>query len=102
MTDGADYPGYPEPEPEGGLVSKLRAVAIPLWNSFIHLFDAFLAAGKMVTASILGAFMGVELNRFASGESSIDGLMYFYVAFTIVYIAYYGMKKVVESGVLYR
>lgn len=98
MTDGADYPGYPEPEPEEKQDSKLRAVAIHLWNGFIHLFDTFLAAGKVVTAAMLGAVFGVEVSGALTGGPQIEGLMPFYVIFLLTYMMYDIMKKGIKNA----
>lgn len=102
MADGADYPGYPEPEPEEEQDSMIRAIVFPLWNAYLHFVEIFADAGKMVIGAFIGAFMGVELSAELLGETQIQGLMPFYIAFTFVYMVCYAMKKVIESGVLYR
>ncbi|MFC7009027.1 hypothetical protein [Halalkalicoccus salilacus] len=75
MANGADYPGYSEPEPEKEPVPIVK-VQRGFWKlmlkySALPFIIGIIASGKMVIASLLGAFLATNM------ELTIESLLPF-------------------------
>lgn len=72
-----------------------------LWNGFIKSLEVLAEAVKMVTAAFIGAFMGIEMSAALTGGPQIQGLMPFYIVFTVLYMVLYWIKRGLKNPDLY-
>lgn len=101
MVSGADYPGYPEPDPDKedeGRFPKIRQLMAVLWSPIARLLVAGAATAQMFIASFTGAVMAIEVNRTIAGQPPPSGLGYFYALLLFVFGAYYFLQDYLERN----
>ena len=97
MTDGADYPGYYEPEPETESKSNLIAAGFAVMRRILYLLLLMVVSVKVVISGTVGALLALNFNRTIPGGLSTDGTLLLVFLFALFYGIYYHMERDIKN-----
>lgn len=97
MVDGADYPGYPEPEPKPGLKSKGVALIDKTLKPILKFSHSLMVTGRMLMAATVGAIIGANMSQDLPENTSPEVLMILIFFVMAIYIAQYFVQKQAEK-----
>lgn len=97
MVDGANCPGYPEPEPKEESTSKLRLAGIALLRGMFYLLSLLVPSAKMVLSGTVGALLAINFDQTLPEGISSDTFQIVILFFVFLFVIYHHLKKSVEN-----
>ena len=97
MTDGADYPGYYEPEPETESTSNLIAAGFAVMGRISYLILLMVVSLKVVISGTVGALLALNLSQTIPEGLSTGGTLLLVLLFAVFFAIYHHMERDIKN-----